>query len=312
MENSTLATNISIPNSPGYELCLGWKNVRDFSVPLASFGAVLSTLLPFLSVGGSFLLLLIILKFQQLRCIPSNILLASLASSDLLTGLLIQSYHSAMSVCAMTTGESRSFTNIPPAIPNCFASFLVHSCCLNLASMTVERYICIAYSLQYNSIVTDNRVIKAVVVIWVISAALAVTRLIPSFPMTGIRVLQITIISSVLCTIIFCYIKIFRISQRHKRQIISQLQAGTQGPREQEFQSAKTVFIVVVAAISCYSPSLVLQPLLIFIPLDDRVKIVHLFAVTVFLLHSSINPFIIFYRSRKLRFFLKRLFKLSS
>lgn len=49
MENSTLVTNISTPNSPGYELCLGWKNVRDLSVPLAAFGAVLSNLQPFLS-----------------------------------------------------------------------------------------------------------------------------------------------------------------------------------------------------------------------------------------------------------------------
>ena len=165
------------PNSPGYELCLGWKNVRDFSVPLAAFGTVLSTLMPFVSAGGSILLVLIILKFHRLRCFPSNILLASLASSDLLTGLLVQSYHSAMSVCAITTGESRSLTDIPPAVPTYFASFLVHSCCLNLATITVERYICIAYSLQYHSIVTDNRVTKAVVVTWVISAVLPALRL---------------------------------------------------------------------------------------------------------------------------------------
>ena len=155
MENSTLNANTTTQNSPYYELCPGWKNVREFSFPLAAFGAVLSTLLPVLSVVGSILLLLVIMKFSQLRHIPSNLLLASLATSDLLIGLLVQPYHSAMSVCALTTGDSGFLTDIPSSVPVYFASFLGYSSCVNIAVITVDRYISIAYSLQYHSIVTS-------------------------------------------------------------------------------------------------------------------------------------------------------------
>ena len=224
MENSTLVANTTTHNALNYELCPGWKNVREFSIPLAVFGAVLSTLLPVLSVVGSILLLLVIMKFSQLRHIPSNLLLASLATSDLLIGLLVQPYHSAMSVCALTTSESsflRFLTDIPSAVSGYFASFLLYSSCLNIAVITVDRYVSIAHSLRYHSIVTESRVIKTVAGIWTITAVLPATRLIPFFPMTGFRVLQFAIIFSVLFSIILSYVKLFRISRRHQRHNFS-------------------------------------------------------------------------------------------
>lgn len=252
-------------------------------------------------------MLLVIIKFPQPRHIPSNLLLASLAASDLLIGVLVQTGRAAMSVYVLTTSESGSLPNILQT--GYFASFLLHSSVLTIAAITVDRYISIAHSLRYHLIVTESRVIKLLAVNWVISAILPAGRLIPPFPMIGIRVLQSIIISLVLFTIAFCYAKILRISRRHKKHVISQLQSVSQGPREQEFQSAKTVFIVVGVVISCYLPLLVVQFLLIVNSSGDRVKVVHTFALTMFLLNSSINPVIIFYRSRKLRSFLKRLFK---
>ena len=287
-------------------LASGWENVQEFSFPLAVFGAVLCTLQPVVCIGGSILLLLVIIKFPQLRHIPSNLLLASLAASDLLIGVLVQTGRAAMSVYVLTTSESGSLPNILQT--GYFASFLLHSSVLTIAAITVDRYISITRSLRYHLIVTESRVIKVLAVNWLISAILPAARLIPPFPMIGIRVLQ-SIIISVLFTIAFCYAKILRISRRHKKHVISQLQAVSQGPREQEFQSAKTVFIVVGVVISCYLPLLVVQFLLIVNSSSDRVKVVHTFALTMFLLNSSINPVIIFYRSRKLRSFLKRLFK---
>ena len=311
MENISLDMNTTTPNSHLYsELGSGWEMVREFSFPLAVFGAVLSTILPVMSVGGSVLLLVIIMKFPQFRHVPSNLLLASLATSDLLIGLSVQPFHSAMSVCALTADDCHTLKdNRPRTIIDYFSSFLAHSSCLNIAAITIDRYICIKYALRYPSIVTEYRVAKAILSIWTLSTVLPGAHFISSFKLTTIRALQIIIISLVLFAIIYCYAKIFCISRRHKRQITSQLQAVSQGPIEKEFQSARTVFIVLGAVILCYTPVLLLQLLLIFNLIEHHIKILQPFAVTLFLLNSSINPFIIIIRRRKIRTFLKKLIK---
>ena len=303
--------NSSTPTSLHYELGYGWEMVREFSFPLAVFGAVLETLLLILSVGGSVLLLLIIARFLQLRHVPSNILVASLATSDLLIGLLVQPFHSAMSVCALIADDCHSLKNNPLVVIYYLSSFLIHSSCLNIAAITIDRYICIKCALWYPSIMTESRVVKAILSIWTISAVLPGTRFIPSFPMTATRVSQIILVSSVLFVIIFCYMDILRISRRHKRQITSQLQAVSQGPIEQEFQSALTVFMVVGAVILCYTPLLLLQFLLLRY-MEYQVKILHLFAVTLFHLNSSINPLIIILRRTEIRALVYKLFKCNS
>ena len=306
MENTSLAMDIPTPNSPHYDQGPRWQNVHEYSVPLAVFGAVLNSVLPVLSIGGSILLLVVIMKFPQLRHVPSNLLMASLAVSDLLIGLLVQPLHAAACLGAQITDNGSVF---PSMFLSYFSYLLACSSLLNVTMITIDRYICIVKSLRYFSIVTETRAIQAIIISWVISSVLPVMRLIPSFPMTVIRVIPIVMISSVLFVIIFCYWKIFFISQHHKSQIISQLQAVTQGPIGQEFQSAKTVFLVVGAALLSYAPLLTIQLLFNFHLVEDQVKIYHPFAVTLLLLNSSVNPLIIFYRSRKLRRFLKKLFK---
>ena len=298
--------NMPTSNSAHHDLGSHWQNVREYSVPLAVFGAVFTSALPVLSIGGSILLLVVIIKFPQLRHVPSNLFLASLAVCDLLIGLLVQPLHAAGCVCALITDNCS-------AIPSTFifyaTSLLAYSSCLNITLITIDRYICIVESLRYLTIVTETRATQAIIINWAISVVLPVMRVIPSFPRTVFTVVQIILLSSVLFVIFYCYWKIFCISQSHKRQIISQLQAVTQGPIEQEFQSAKTVFLVVGAVILSYAPSLAVQLLLNFNLVEDHIKFFRPFAITLYLLNSSVNPLIIFHRSRKLRRFLKKLFK---
>ena len=304
MENISMTLDVTTAIIPQ------WDNVYKYSVPLAVFGAVLTSLLPVFSIAGSALLVTVIMKFPQLRQIPSNILLASLALSDLLIGLLIQPLFAAYSWCTMTSSSiCTSLMDINATVGMYFASVLMFSSSLNVAVITIDRYICIVESLRYISIVTKTRVIRTVIVSWLISAVLPAIRLFPSLQGTVLRVFQFLLLSAMLCINIFCYLRIFFISQRHKRHIISQLRAVMQGPIEQDFKSAKTVFIVVGAVFLSYTPLIVIQFLLHFDPLQDEVKIIHPFSVTIFLLNSSLNPLIIFCRSSKLRRFLRKLFK---
>ena len=298
--------NISLEYYLHIDIGKRWQNVREYSVPLAVFGAVLTSILPVLSIGGSILLLVVIMKFPQLRHVPSNLLLASLAVSDLLIGVLVQPLYAASCVCALTKENCSLILSTFLT----YATFLLgYSSCLNITLITIDRYICIVESLRYLTIFTKTRAIQAIIISWVLSAVLPVMRIIPSFPITVKRFFQIIVISSVLLVIIFCYGKIFRISQHHRRHIVTQLQAVAQGPKRQEFQSAKTVFLVVGAVILSYAPVIAIQLLLSFNLVNDQVKILHPFAVTLFFANYSVNPLIIFFRSRKLRRFLKKVLK---
>lgn len=284
-----------------------WQKVREFSFLLTVIGAVLTTVLPVLSIGGSSLLLVVITKYQQLRHVPSNLLLASLAVADLLIGALVQPLHGLACVCVLmgTKCSSTSYSDAYLYV----GSLLTYSSCLNIAIITTDRYICIVESLRYPAIMTKTRAIQGIIISWAISVVLPVTRLIPSYPSILITFSQIILISAVLSVIIFCYIKISSISRRHKRDICCQLQAVTKGPVNQDFKSVKTVFLVVGAVILSYVPLLAVQVCLAFNVLKDQVGIIHPFAVTFCLLNSSVNPLIIFFRSRKIRRFLNRLVK---
>ena len=124
--------------------------------------------------------------------------------------------------------------------------------------------------------------------------------------------LQIIFISSLLFIIIFCYARIFCISRRHKRQISDQLQAVTQGTIKQDFKSAKTVFLMIGVVSVSYIPLIMIKLVLAAGITSDYVKMIHPFATAFFLLNSSVNSWIVFFRSRKLRSFPKRLFKCDS
>ena len=296
------------PSSDEDTLGSRWQNVREFSFLLSAIGAVITTVLPVLSIGGSGLLLIVITKYSQLRHVPSNLLLASLAVADLLIGLLVLPLHGFACVCVLFGKKCSaiSLSNVHFYI----GSLLTYSSCLNIVIITIDRYICIVESLRYPAIMTKARAIQAIVISWAISAVLPATRLIPSYPLTAIKVSQIILISAVLSVIIFCYIKISSISRRHKKDICCQMQAVTaKGPIKQDFKSVNTVFLVVGAVIFSYVPLLAVQVCLTFNVMKYQVKILQPFAVTFCLLNSSLNPLIIFFRSRKIHRFLSRLLK---
>ena len=132
-----------------------WQNVREFSFLLSAIGAVITTVLPVLSIGGSGLLLIVITKYPQLRNVPSNLLLASLGVADLLIGLLVQPLHGAACVCVLFGKRCSfiSFSNVHFYV----GSFLTYSSCLNIAFITIDRYICIVESLRYPAIMTKTQ-----------------------------------------------------------------------------------------------------------------------------------------------------------
>ena len=281
-------------------------HLRRFFFPLAVLNCVVDGFLPVTSVGGSALLLVAVIKFPQLREIPGNLLLASQAVSDLLIGLMVQPFLTARHIglllgdCLLSTNNSLKF----------FASYSVYgllfSSCLNICLITMDRYICIAYSLRYQDIVTKERVVLAISASWVLSLAFATVQALPFLP--GVTILKtsaraFSVIPPVLLVIItiLCYSKMTKIARRHQRQIRAQMNVSNDHPTQQDFQSTKTALLMVGVIFLSYVPAVIVV-LCLYASKDLAfLEAVKPFLATLAFLNSSINPLVYYARSRKIR-----------
>ena len=280
-------------------------HLRQFFFPLAVLNCVIDGFLPVTSVGGSALLLVAVIKFPELREIPSNLLLASQAVSDLLIGLLVQPFLTARHV-SFLLGDCLLSTNNSLKI---FASYWLHgllfSSCMNICLITMDRYICIAYSLRYQSIVTKERVVLAICASWFFSLAFATIQALPFLP--GATILKTTarafsVIPPVLLIFItfLCYFKMTKIAKRHQRQIRAQMNVSN-GPTHQDFQSTKTALLMVGVIFLCHAPA-VIAVLSLYASKDVAfLEAVKPFLATLAFLNPSINPLVYYARSRKIR-----------
>lgn len=112
---------------------------------------------------------------ESLRTL-SNIILVSLAVSDLLTGLVgIPLLFSCSFLRKFTTSITRMLTLCVSS--SLFMRFTAVSTVLHFALVACDRYAMVTYSLRYRSLVTRWRVRCALIAVWVISIAVPTVQL---------------------------------------------------------------------------------------------------------------------------------------
>ena len=284
-------------------------HLRRFFFPLAILNCVVEGFLPVTSVGGSALLLVAVIKFPELREIPSNLLLASQAVSDLLIGLMVQPFLTARHI-GLLLGHCLLSKNNSLKI---FASYtlygLLFSFCINICLINMDRYICIAYSLRYQDVVTKERVLLAICASWLFSLAFATIQALPFLPGASILKTSARAFSTIppvllVFTTFLCYFKLTKIARRHQRQIRAQMNVRStmkQHPTQQDFQSTKTALLMVGVIFLCYMPAVIVV-LGLYASKDFAfLEAVKPFLATLAFLNPSINPLVYYARSRKIR-----------
>ncbi|XP_078381491.1 histamine H2 receptor-like [Oculina patagonica] len=263
---------------------------------------VIHAVVCFTAILGNSLILITIWKTSSLHS-AANILLASLAVSDLAVGLIVQPIY----IGGILSRIQTVFVTF-----NIVGSFLSIASFINITAIGIDRLLVLQLHLRYHAVVTPFRVTVVVIFIWVISGVFASVR---SWSLTAFYTAPPTTFISLLVVNFAVYLKIYLIVRRHQRQIEHQYQQQQQQQQQQENnifrvrRFKKTVlntFLVYILLLCCYVPYSIVTNLVIagvnFSPSF------YVTTATLVFLNSSLNPLLYCWRDREIRTAVKQLF----
>ena len=241
----------------------------------------------------------------------SNMLLAGLASTDLLTGLVVHPIRIAV--------EMNRILGVGPfcTIEKMFAASLVVA---NIASLchlvliSVDRYIALKYSLKYQSLVTKHRILIGELLSWAFIMLVAIPEIILAvinvetkiFMQLG-HAIPIIICSVFLHVVIYTNCYIFSETRRQKRRIQTEQVPQEEAKRiKKDNKAVNTLVIIFAALIITYLPAFFNSGFIILRSSkhssDEKLTAVNVvvtwFTFSVVLLGSLVNPIIYCWRSK--------------
>ena len=254
-----------------------------------------------LTVLLNVLVIVAVIRRPRLQSYP-NILLACLAVTDVLTGLITQP---SFVLCGILQLLGMNESEVTLCSFNYSALRTLSLCsCLHLMLITCDRLIAIKFTLRYPYLVTTRNIKLAVVTVWIVCLISGVLRPINIEPIKTISHL-LTAFTFIFCTffIVFSYLVLYREILRHQERIKTQ-----QIPQEEvkrfakEQKALKTTLFVVGAVLLCFLP--VIFVLVLRGPgLITSATVLRPWILTFLMLNSLLNPLIYCWRQEEMRKF---------
>ena len=264
------------------------------------FSAVINAIASPITVVLNALLIIAVKKKPRLRAHKSNVLLALLASTDLMVGLTLQPTFIAM-ITTVLQSKSGFCALQTDFIRHC-AGCLVSASLTHLALISTERYLAIKHPFIYKTIVTEAHLLFASTLAWLLSIFLQISVVFgKTLYFTMKTTCQIVIVSFT----ILCHLSVYRETNRHERHVAAhQVTKEAREKFEKHKKALKITSIVLGTLLICYTPLTVSRMTLpkyrYEISLNAAYTVFVLFA-TVALLNSLINPVIYSVRLRQFR-----------
>ena len=263
------------------------------------FSAVINAIASPITVVLNALLIIAAKRKPRLRAHKSNILLALLATTDLMVGLILQPTFIAI---ITTVVQSKSgFCTLTDAFRHC-GGCLVSASLIHLALISMERYLAIKHPFIYDTIVTEAHLLFASTLAWLLSIFLQISVVFgKTLYFTMKTTCQIVIVSFT----ILCHLSVYRETNRHERHVAAhQVTKEAREKFEKDKKALKITSIVLGTLLICYTPLTVSRMTLpkyrYEISLNTAYTVFFLTA-TVALLNSLINPVIYSVRLRQFR-----------
>ena len=250
---------------------------------------------------GNLLVLVSIWRTSSLH-LPSFVLLFNLALSDLCVGLIVQPAFVTATLARMSGAHDVLCLALISTAAS--SSILCSVSLLTMTAISVDRYLAVSLHLRYQEVVTVARVVRFVVLVWLISAVSAISWL--WSPNVFFIIVAVTIaVSNVL--VLFTYVKIYRVVRRHEAQIHAQVQFQEQQMDEHSRnvasckKSAITMFVVHCVFVLCYLPYVCTVLILSIGDFSLTQRSAIEVCTTVVFINSCINPVVYCWRVSEIR-----------
>ncbi|XP_006823064.1 adenosine receptor A2a-like [Saccoglossus kowalevskii] len=257
-----------------------------------------------LAVFGNGLVMWVIFKYKRMQTI-TNLFILSLAVADFLVGLL------AIPFAIMTS------RGIPSNFQGCLfmLSFLLWLCTsstYSLIGVSVDRYLAIAHSLRYHTIMTTKSAVVMITISWLVAGIIGTLPLMgwnkgrPSEPqclfmeVIHMEYMFFNFIFAILVPLVVMLVIYGSIYHAAKKQIrsIAALEVGlpqTNSRRrtKKELKAVKSLAVIFIVFMVCWFPIYILNTIFLFCPTGCDVPLeLLLFAILLSHSNSAVNPFL--------------------
>ena len=296
-------TNLSLPNCFYLDLRLEQNN-DTFIASVVT--CILNAVFSLITAIGNLVILHVIWSKQELHT-PSFILLFCLAASDLLVGLVSQPFYVAFKITELT--DNFGAYCILRMIQSISGWTTTGVSLAILSGVSIDRLLVLTLHLRYNSIVTVQRVLQTVFVVWMLSVTIVMLR----FWIRQWLIFPVAIVVTSFLVTAISTLKIFQIVRKHQRQIFQQQQSVQSNIVDvlNCRKSAVTVLYVYGLFVIFYLPLYATMVVETLTGYTLRVKIAYDYAATAVFINSFLNPIVYCFRIGEIRRAVKNLLKRS-
>ena len=233
-----------------------------------------------------------------------KILLLSLAVSDLGVGLLVQPLYITRLVMMIKENTQTLYFEITLNSFYVTAYSLASASFLSVVALAADRFLALHLHLRYQELVTHKRVVAVVISIWIIST---ISMLLFIWIPNAAGIILVLVESVCYLTTALFYFKIYLAVRHHSNQIhvlqaqLAQNNEGDMTNAARERKTAVGTFYVYLVFLICYLPSTCHW--IIYISTGPSAMLFQfgLYANTLMLLNSSLNPLIYSWKMRHVR-----------
>ena len=262
---------------------------------------VFNTLIALTTVLGNGLLLLVYYKNQTIRR-PANSILLGLAVTDFLTGAVSQPLFIYENL-AMLFNCTSPLLCLASRLKNFFVIILLEATVVHLSLASVDRYVAVFYSLRYPDLVTNSRVVKAMLASWAVVLGLTLSAVLNQRAFVS----AVIIFPPNILFIGILYLRIFKEIRRLEANPVVSANEAEEQRKARERKSTRTVATVLGLLFLCYIPMVLyltsfLVQRFVLMKDDPVAKQQGLYvAMTFAALNSSLNVFVYYWRNSEIR-----------
>ena len=235
---------------------------------------------------------------------PSNVMLSSLAVTDLLVGVIVMPISATDNFFSIRHPVSFEYKCILYKIDMFFETLLFTATLHHLTVIAWERYVAVLKRMDYKCIITNGRIKKIAIATWLFALFPTIVNFILKVVVVDSRIMKsfltakTAIDTACLFLVAFFYRKIYLEIRNRKLNEISQIDALIKAKLESKV--AKTTVFLTAAVISFYIPLFVIGFLGRVVSVFRSIA-AHRLLRMVTHLNSLFNPFFYCYRDHRFR-----------